>query len=50
MIVGNDRQSLKHERGQLKMYERKTQGEDGGGIGRVITFSFTNSLKEQQNG
>ena len=24
--------------------------EDGGGIGRVITFSSTNSLKEQQNG
>ena len=24
--------------------------QDGGGIGRVITFSSTNSLKEQQNG
>ena len=28
--------------------ERRSQ--DGGGIGRVITFSSTNSLKEQQNG
>ena len=29
-------------------YEGRSQ--DGGGIGRVITFSSTNSLKEQQNG
>ena len=26
------------------------RSQDGGGIGRVITFSSTNSLKEQQNG
>ena len=25
------------------------RSQDGGGIGRVITFSATNSLKEQQN-
>ena len=28
----------------------KMPSQDGGGIGRVITFSSTNSLKEQQNG
>ena len=26
------------------------RSQDGGGIGWVITFSSTNSLKEQQNG
>ena len=26
------------------------RSQDGGGLGRVITFSSTNSLKEQQNG
>ena len=26
------------------------RSQDGGGIRRVITFSYTNSLKEQQNG
>ena len=26
------------------------RSQDGGGTGRVITFSSTNSLKEQQNG
>ena len=26
------------------------RSQDGGGIGRVITFSSTNSLKKQQNG
>ena len=26
------------------------RSQDGGGIGRVLTFSSTNSLKEQQNG
>ena len=26
------------------------RSQDGGGIGRVITFSPTNSMKEQQNG
>ena len=30
------------------IFGRRSQ--DGGGIGRVITFSSTNSLKEQQNG
>ena len=29
---------------------RGGRSQDGGGIGRVITFSSTNSLKEQQNG
>ena len=29
---------------------RILEWEDGGGVGRVITFSSTNSLKEQQNG
>ena len=34
------------------IYKSITAGrsQDGGGIGRVITFSSTNSLKEQQNG
>ena len=33
-------------------YQEKKFGgsQDGGGIGRVITFSSTNTLKEQQNG
>ena len=34
-------------------YSHQKEGagsQDGGGIGRVITFSSTNSLKEQQNG
>ena len=32
--------------------ENKYRGrsQDGGGIGRVITFSSTNSLQERQNG
>ena len=30
--------------------ESRGRSQDGGGIGRVITFSSTNSLKEQQNG
>ena len=34
--------------GGVKMAGGRSQ--DGGGIGRVITFSSTNSLKEQQNG
>ena len=33
----------------LNIPERR-RSQDGGGIGRVITFSSTNSLKEQQNG
>ena len=33
---------------QLRFGQGRSQ--DGGGIGRVITFSSTNSLKEQQNG
>ena len=33
----------------LKVVSRR-RSQDGGGIGRVITFSSTNSLKEQQNG
>ena len=32
-----------------EMFSRR-RSQDGGGIGRVITFSYTNSLKEQQNG
>ena len=39
---------------ELKSLLMKVKGggrsQDGGGIGRVITFSSTNSLKEQQNG
>ena len=38
---------------EIKMYALKMhrgRSQDGGGIGRVITFSSTNSLKEQQNG
>ena len=31
-------------------HKRGWRSQDGGGIGRVITFSSTNSLKEQQNG
>ena len=31
-------------------YKSGGRSQDGGGIGRVITFSSTNSLKEQQNG
>ena len=35
----------------VKIYVlRRGRSQDGGGIGRVITFSSTNSLKEQQNG
>ena len=32
------------------LVHRKIVFQDGGGIGWVITFSSTNSLKEQQNG
>ena len=31
-------------------YTDRGRSQDGGGIGRVIPFSSTNSLKEQQNG
>ena len=34
----------------IKMKYWVGRSQDGGGIGRVITFSSTNSLKEQQNG
>ena len=34
----------------IKKAEHWGRSQDGGGIGRVITFSSTNSLKEQQNG
>ena len=34
----------------LKDKVSEGRSQDGGGIGRVITFSSTNSLKEQQNG
>ena len=37
------------EKAGLKLYIQG-RSQDGGGIGRVITFSSTNSLKEQQNG
>ena len=40
-IVGENYNSIRYTR-------RRSQ--DGGGIGRVITFSSTNSLKEQQKG
>ena len=33
-----------------KELANRVRSQDGGGIGRVITFSSTNSLKEQQNG
>ena len=36
--------------GKTRDHFKKIRGQDGGGIGRVITFSSTNSLKEQQNG
>ena len=36
--------------GILKSRDIKGRSQDGGGIGRVITFSSTDSLKEQQNG
>ena len=38
---------------RLKIFFKKKKrgrSQDGGGIGRVIPFSSTNSLKEQQNG
>ena len=34
----------------MKISKSELGSQDGGGIGRVITFSSTNSLKEQQNG
>ena len=34
----------------IKICDTGGRSQDGGGIGRVITFSYTNSLKEQQNG
>ena len=41
----------KHKRPQIaKAIFKKKNVEDGGGIGRVISFSSTNSLKDQQNG
>ena len=33
-----------------KKPRKRGRSQDGGGIGRVITFSSINSLKEQQNG
>ena len=33
-----------------KEIKRRGRSQDGRGIGQVITFSSTNSLKEQQNG
>ena len=45
-------QAYEIPRGRANQLKTKPWGrsQDGGGIGRVITFSSTNSLKEQQNG
>ena len=34
----------------MKISKSELGSQDGGGIGWMITFSSTNSLKEQQNG
>ena len=43
-------QITSNSQSNLEKEEWRGRSQDGGEIGRVITFSSTNSLKEQQNG
>ena len=52
-IKGQGRVHFEEKCELISTYKNKIpegRSQDGGGIGRVITFSSTNSLKEQQNG